>query len=236
MDGTKQYGLWMPPLNFAPLGKAQGEFADFQERVLRTHIMRAEQRRGKASAEIAASDLETVEGRFKLRTAAAQRCRNLLAEARADLEKDKDRGNVPPDTNFGLTSAYRGPEYDKALWLHYFQTKYYRIKIAKFKGKFYAGEASLERIVQKVAEDMVAYIAPRKAAPGYSNHTNGIAVDLWTIEGGSKHVPESGKSDGGLALVNQAYEETWLHDWLLAHRTDYNINRIPSEAWHWEFH
>lgn len=197
--------------------------------------MRAERRRGKAAAEIAAGDLETVEGRFKLRTVAARKCKELLEKARAELKTAKVDGSAAKDTAFGLTSAYRGPEYDKALWISYFQSKYYRARLSKIQGRFYVGENSLERIVQSVAEDLVIYIAPRKAAPGYSNHTRGIAVDFWTLENGKKHEAATGKGDKGLREANEAWEATWLYRWLDSHKKVYGVNRIPSEAWHWEF-
>ena len=228
-------GFWLPPLHFEVLGHAQGEFAEFEQRVLNTHIMRAERRHGKAAAEIAESDLETVEGKFKLRSAAAAKCRDLLQKARIDLKAAMEKGSAKKDISFGLTSAYRGPEYDKHLWLQYFQSKYYQAWTAKVQGHFYYGEKSLERIVEAAAEDLVAYIAPRKAAPGYSNHTRGIAVDFWTKESGQMHQAATGKNNAGLQKANEAWEATWLYRWLEDHKKAYGVDRIPSEAWHWEF-
>ena len=228
-------GIWLPPLRFAPLGRAQGDFAEFEQLVLDTHILRSERKKGKAAAEIAKSELETVEDRFKLRSYAARACRELLKNARADLKAAKANGTVHKDTDFGLTSAYRGPEYDKALWRQYFRSKYYKLKLARVEAQFYVGEKNLNRIVQAFAQDLVEFIAKRKAAPGYSNHTNGIAVDFWTKENGVMHQAESGKGDSGLGKVNAAWATTWLYKWLERHKSVYQLDRIETEAWHWEF-
>ena len=98
------------------------------------------------------------------------------------------------------------------------------------------GSKNADRLVKAAAEQLVEFIKDRKAAPGFSNHTNGIAVDFFTLEAGQTHQAETGKSDAELKLLNQRWEKTWLYKWLDAQKNVYGIKRIPSEAWHWEFH
>jgi len=228
-------GFWLPPLLFAPEENAQGDFAEFQQLVLNTQIMRDEHSQGKPAAEIPESELKTVEGRFKLRITAADKCIDLLRKARADLKAAKTAGSAARDISVGLTSAYRGPAYDKGLWLHYFQTKYYRLKLREIKGHFYVGEKNRQALADAVAEDLLHYIKGKKAAPGYSKHTKGIAVDFKTFENGVLHYAETGKGDAALAALNRAWEATWFYHWLQDHKQAYGIDRIRTEAWHWEF-
>src|ERR1700677_3282451 len=94
-------GFWLPPLVFAPQENAQGDFAEFQQLVLNTQIMRAEHRHGKAAAEIPESELKTVEGKYKLRTAAAEKCIDLLRKARNDLKAAKTAGSAARDISVG---------------------------------------------------------------------------------------------------------------------------------------
>jgi hypothetical protein len=228
-------GFWLPPLKFAPVGSAQGDFAEFQRLVLNTQIMRAQHRLGNATAEIPESELKTVEGRFQLRIGPADKCIDLLRKARADLKDAKAAGSAAQDISVGLTSAYRGPAYDKGLWLSFFQTKYYELKSRKIKGQFYVGEKKRQALADALAEDLLRYLDGKKAAPGYSNHTRGIAVDFKTFENGVMHTAETGKGDAALAALNRAWEATWFYHWLQDHKQAYGMERIHKEAWHWEF-
>jgi D-alanyl-D-alanine carboxypeptidase-like protein len=234
-----QVGLWQPPLRFAPLGRAQGDFAEFEQRVLDTHILRAALRHhGRPAApEIPESELLAVDGDHKLRKDAARKYTTLIEKARIDLKAAKANGSANADTKFGITSAYRGPKYDEGLWRDYFQTKYYRLRLSKLGRHFFVGPKSLDKIVQTAAQDLVRFIVEKKAAPGYSNHTKGIAVDFWTLEGGKMHKADTGKGEAAFRHLNQEWESTWLYKWLdqPEHKAEFGISRIPSEAWHWEF-
>ena len=232
--------FWHPAFNFSPLGRAQGEFAEFEQRVLNAHIVRSEvKKRQNASGPIPTADLMSVEGDFKLRSAAATKCKLLLQKARADLNNAKVRGDAfaLKVSRIGLTSAYRSPEYDEELWRRYFRSKYYRINLSKLmrKSQFVVGSHRREQLVNAAAEELVGFIRTRKAAPGFSNHTKGIAVDFITHEGGATYAAETGKSDAELKMLNQRYEKTWFYKWLDAHKSEFGAARISSEAWHWEF-
>jgi len=206
------------------------------------------------------SQLELVEKdeksgkQFKLRKQAAEKCKTLLSEARAALKTEqaefhkkpkgeqealekeaKNKGEVivTKVQSVGITSAYRSFEYDSELWHRYYHQKYYRLNHPEL-AQIPASEGGLHG--WKAVETMVDFIAPVKAAPGYSNHTNGIAVDFSTREGGVTLTAETGKSKKGLKKHNQRWEKSWFYKWLESHKKEYGIERIPSEAWHWEFH
>jgi hypothetical protein len=49
------------------------------------------------------------------------------------------------------------------------------------------------------------------------------------------HEAATGKNNAGLQKANEAWQATWLYQWLEDHKKEYGVERIPSEAWHWEF-
>jgi LAS superfamily LD-carboxypeptidase LdcB len=239
--------LLIPPLNF----QANPAFLAFEAAVLGSHLKRASHNSKKHRAgNIPASELEVVEDGRKLRKPFAATCRKLLKEARADLAAEKatfhkktknereaekqafGKGGRTPAVevkSIGISSAYRSIEYDSALWHSYFEQKFYPQLYAQLRhlscwdGGEYGGNA---------VRLMVDQISPQKAAPGYSNHSRGIAVDFFTVEAGVLVEAKVGKN---LSRVNQRWEKTWLYRWLEAHKAEYKIERISTEAWHWEF-
>jgi LAS superfamily LD-carboxypeptidase LdcB len=74
---------------------------------------------------------------------------------------------------------------------------------------------------------MVEYFSPRKAPPGFSNHSNGNAVDFMTIQGGITYTANTSQRVG--------WRKTWLHAWLLEHANQYGFRPLQSEEWHWDF-
>jgi hypothetical protein len=245
----------IPGFHFIPLLNYQRSqnFQIFEESVLDAHVKRAERRRHRVE-NIPESELEIVEGKFKLRKAAARKCRELLIQARAHLatekaaflkkpkadqaaeeRNDKKLKRVPilKVHSIGISSAYRPFEHDSALWHEYFREKYYPTNysrlssLSRWEGGRHGWKA--ERL-------MVDFIAKRKAAPGFSNHTSGIAVDFVTAEGKETLQAETGHSNTALKSHNQRWERSWLYRWLEGHKDSYGIERIETEAWHWEFH
>ena len=231
------FGLhfWQLPLHIARFEPTE-EFLSFEQRVLDAHLARALIRKHHPDAPIPEGELDKVEGRFELRREAAKRCRDLLAKARADLASAQAQKTAEALAvkNFGLTSAYRSKAYDEALWRGYFRAKYYSINASR-SGGFIHGTGPTNRLLDQIAEEFVDYISPRKAAPGFSNHTNGTAVDFYTVEHGKNYHAETGGKKEALAAINRAYEQTWLYHWLDTHQDNFKMERIKTEAWHWEF-
>ena len=240
--------LLIPPLNFHRVVAYQV----FEEAVLEAHVRKAAKRRPRAAV-IPETELEEVEGDHRLLKGAAGKCRSLLRQARADLAKEKaaflkksrdeqkaeqrkieTSGSAPVTKveSIGIASGYRSFEYDSALWHSYFQDQYYpltyseRRSLSCWDGGEFGGKA---------VRMMVGFVSKRKAAPGFSNHTNGIAVDFFTIEAGHLLRAKTGRSDKEMAKLNARWEKSWLYRWLQEHRAEYGIERIETEAWHWEF-
>jgi LAS superfamily LD-carboxypeptidase LdcB len=260
-DQAEPMSRFVPPL----INESSQDYKDFEDRVLAKHLEYAAYGRPGHRRKhprlpvptIPDSELELVatDGKkeFRLRKSAAVKCKKLLEDARTALKAEQSEFRKKPNEeqeklertakskgevvvtqvrSIGLTSAYRSFEYDSALWHNYYHQKYYRLNHAKLaqiprsQGGFHGWKA---------VEVMVDFIAPVKAAPGYSNHTNGIAVDFSTNEGGITLTAETGKSKHGLNKHNERWEKSWFYKWLEGHKAEYGIERIPTEAWHWEF-
>lgn len=77
---------------------------------------------------------------------------------------------------------------------------------------------------------MVRYFSPRKAPPGFSNHSNhsnGRAVDFTTKEGKVTFTANTSQRVG--------WRKTWLHAWLVTNAPAYGFHPLASEEWHWDF-
>lgn len=73
---------------------------------------------------------------------------------------------------------------------------------------------------------LARYISPRKAAPGFSNHSDGTAVDFVTTQDGRLYTDETSR---------ELWRQTWLHPWLVANAATYRFNALASEEWHWDY-
>ena len=68
---------------------------------------------------------------------------------------------------------------------------------------------------------------PIKAPPGFSNHSNGVAVDFSTTQGGVNLGPNTRQ--------RAAWRASWLHPWLVANALTHRFHPLASEEWHWEW-
>lgn len=73
---------------------------------------------------------------------------------------------------------------------------------------------------------LVRYYSPRKAPPGFSNHSDGRAVDFVTTQ--------AGVSYGAEGRQRAAWRTTWLHQWLVANAGRFRFHPLASEEWHWD--
>jgi LAS superfamily LD-carboxypeptidase LdcB len=234
-------GLWS--LRLSASKATLGEFDDFKARVLAEETgMRT--RQGKVRFEaVPDSELTTVDGsRDKtLRKEAAAKLTALLAAARADLKAEQtafgqsskeaqdaarkaatlDGSALVTDVKrIWIVSAYRDFKYDESRWHGLFK-KYYK-KTAAARAELDGGEHG-----RAAVKYLAKYISPKKAPPGFSNHSNGKAVDFGTLEGGlelSANVEQ-----------NPRWKKAWLHKWLVKHHGEYGFKPLASEAWHWDF-
>jgi len=67
---------------------------------------------------------------------------------------------------------------------------------------------------------------PKKAVPGFSNHTKGLAIDFATQQGKWKFGASSAQKEG--------WVRTWLYLWLKSNAATYRFRPYSKEPWHWD--
>jgi hypothetical protein len=189
---------------------AETSYEDFKKAVLAQQIANNRAAGRPYFEAVPEGELGRVEG-FKLRTAAAADCAALLSAARAALTS-------PPSISVGLSSAYRDYDYDAGLWERYYPG-YYRD--TQSDRDALQGGPHGRAAVRLLAH----YVGGRKAAPGFSNHSDGKAVDFYTIEGGVRYISDTD-------TVAQ-WMTTRFRQWLLAHASRHNCSPLAGEPWHW---
>ncbi|MBP6848870.1 MAG: M15 family metallopeptidase, partial [Kofleriaceae bacterium] len=193
-----------------------GQF-DFKQRVYEAAVARKLHK--PIYGGVAEEDLVQVEGK-PIRKDVVAPLGALLGALRAALAAGTPvDGRAPkPGSAIKIVSGYRSPSYDLGLWDQYFQNYLAQTEAARRKTGDPYGAAAVRL--------MVGYIGKRKAVPGHSNHTSGVAVDLQAIDGG-RGVPNS--------FGNQrAWKRSWHYAWLKANAASFGFRNYPAEAWHWE--
>jgi LAS superfamily LD-carboxypeptidase LdcB len=66
-----------------------------------------------------------------------------------------------------------------------------------------------------------------KAAPGYSNHSNGLAVDFSTVH--------SGRMLRARKIQRPQWRQAWLYQWLRENAATYRFQPLSTEEWHWDY-
>lgn len=139
------------------------------------------------------------------------------------LKKAYDaRPDRSPRDSVGIASTYRSADEDGIAWLNAFP--------------IYAKATHEERLAtgdefgDKALKIIFHFMNGKKAPPGFSGHTHGIAADLTTTEGGHKWQVIS-------AYAHQiGWQTTWLYAWLAKHAWEFHFYQLKTETWHWEYH
>lgn len=196
---------------------------DFMRKVHDAQVKRALKRGREFFPGLPEERLGTVESDYKMRRDAARQCRLLLRQARADLKRQQKEGirEALKASDIGVYSAYRSYEHDRVAWLNAF-AKHFKATQNK-RSKLEGGEYG-----DKAVELMVNVMRKLKAAPGFSRHTSGVAVDFKTTEG---NVTLNANSN-----QNGEWKQTWFHKWLIKTATRFKFKPIATEAWHWEYY
>lgn len=142
----------------------------------------------------------------------------LMKYLRADLAAAKAEGDKKALAVHAvyISSGYRDPIYDRNVWDEKYPSYYKE-----------TANARDNKHDDNAVNVLVKYIRHYKAAPGYSNHTNGLAFDIVTTEGGTHYTTDHHQ--------NKAWESTWIYNWLSKNARTYHFQRIETEAWHWEY-
>jgi subtilisin family serine protease len=211
------------------------EQLDFRDRVLAAHLERARRSRGNPQPDLPTSELRTIKG-TEILTAqpTADAVEQLLASARLDLDNAKNNGEPDAMRTVGLTvtSGYRSYETQLRLWKQYFSAEngyYDRTRTVR------AGLPDGPHSEQAVAYMLTPRgqggfgLGGRIAAPGYSNHQNGIAVDLYQVRT-KEHAIHNDSDDAS----RSRWRASWFHHWLCDNAERFGFRPLSTEEWHWE--
>ncbi len=165
------------------------------------------------------SDLSVVEGRYKLRKEAAKSAKDMLKAIREAI------ASAQKNVTVGVNSAYRSASSQFRLWNEYVTNQYYPDTTNYRKG-LEGGEHG-----DKAAEYLARYTRGRIATPGYSNHNNGLAIDISNKEDGKRLRNKTNKSD------TDKWRQSWLWSWLSTNAAKYNFyqDNDIDEPWHWVY-
>ena len=207
----------------------------FRDRVLQAHLDASKERKGAPIADLTDADLALVRGTpIRMRKDAAAAADRLLSAARAALAHAQRAGH--PDAvktlGVGAISGYRSRAHQERLWKGYFDG-------TRRKPKGYYDETALARAVlpggphgDRAADHMlrVFRIPDRIAAPGYSNHQAGLAIDLR-----QERIKGEPVFNSTSKRWVRNWESTWLFEWLLANAGAIGFKRYRKEPWHWTY-
>ena len=173
--------------------------------------------------DLPASQLTEIESGVRARRDAAAACQMLLHAARASLVEQQRAGDLlaMQAHSIGVVSGYRSAQRQFQNWTTNFP-RYYR-QTQEERAGLLGGEHDAA-----AARHLARYIRGRLAAPGYSLHNSGIAIDFRTQQG--RH--NLGASTSQIALWNRS----WFFRWLTANAANFGFAQNPSinEPWHWE--
>ncbi len=208
----------------------------FRDRVLNAHIARSRKHLGAAKRDLSPGELHVVAGTdIKMRLEAAPAAGRLLAAANAALAKAQAAGHADAlrTVRISANSGYRSSAVQRKLWLGYFMAKrgYYDRTQAAREGL--PGGPHSEQAVAYMLTPVKAGgfgLSGRIAAPGYSNHQGGIAIDFWQNRK-KGHEIQNDSNDKARAK----WRSTWFHGWLKANAANFGFQPIPTEEWHWEY-
>ena len=218
------------------------EQMQFRQKVLDEHIARSKAK-GAPQRDLREGELSeipetcvTKKGKttcVRTATATASAVGTLLQAARKDLAVAQSARD--PDAlrtvQLTATSGYRGSAYQENLWLDYFATKYYN-RTRSARAKIPDGphsDAAVDYLLRSRGEGGYG-IGGRIAAPGYSNHQGGIAIDLWQERTKGNTI----KNDSDNA-ARCRWRQSWFHGWLRKNAATYGFQPIATEEWHWEY-
>jgi LAS superfamily LD-carboxypeptidase LdcB len=206
---------------------ANADQVAFREGVLAAHIaLRSNGGKRQPVRDLPQSSLGKVAGTSKwMRSDAAGAVGRLFTDARQALTEAQKAGDADARRTRGLgaTSGYRSPKRQFELWREYFP-KYYA-KTQAQRSQAIGGEhgPAARQIALKETAQWIA-------APGFSNHNSGIAIDFAQIR-----IPSSPIRNTSGASDLARWRKTWFYSWLVANATNYGFQPYAKEPWHWEY-
>lgn len=197
----------------------------FMHSVYQGHVYRSAQR-GNFVGDVASARLARIEKQHQAQVKAAKACQELLKVVRVDLAQQKPEQSIRSGTveYVSIISAYRSASQQFLKWQTNFPG-YYR-QTRPQRSSMPGGEHGTAAV-----QFMVRYVGSRLAAPGYSLHNSGLAVDFGTKEDRRNLTPDTTP-----ASVRQ-WRGSRLFRWLSTNASRFGYHQNPSidEPWHWEY-
>lgn len=207
-----------------PKISTSGQQESFLERVLAAHIARSSRKRPRLP-DLSKSQLAPVEGtNIQMRKDAAIAAGRLLAAANIALSLAKTSGDTDALRTKRITgiSGYRSRSHQESLWRDYFRDKYYK-KTSAYRAQLPGGKHGSHAV-----QYMVKYISPKIAAPGFSKHQAGLAIDFKQVRTKGNEVRNSTSSESV-----EKWKKTWFFNWLGKNAKSFGFYPYPKEPWHW---
>jgi LAS superfamily LD-carboxypeptidase LdcB len=206
------------------------------------HVARGARSRRERIFDLPAAQLATIAGtQIPMRRDAALQLGRLMAAARADLKRDLAETGGDALTRqrqmrarlvreLAINNAYRSASRQFGIWDRNFQ-KYYDATQQRRRALL-GGEHS-----GQAAEMLRDYIGVRVAAPGFSNHQGGIAVDfaLRLQPDPLQTSPQTQNELGASMAQVDPWKDSWFWHWLKARAGEFGFVEYEPEPWHWEY-
>jgi phosphatidylserine/phosphatidylglycerophosphate/cardiolipin synthase-like enzyme len=200
---------------------AHPELEPFMRATYEAHVARSCKWRAFQPSVPEAELAEVVNGKYLRRDAAVLAIR-MLDDAREALRQAKAAGDPEAlvTTWFGVSSAYRSALRQFRLWNDRFAG--YVADTAQKRSDLPGGPTGDE-----AAQWLARWIGGWLAAPGFSNHNDGRAVDLFcNLSSGKVLTADRGDIP--------RWRTSWLHQWLTSNASRYDFHPYLKEPWHWE--
>ena len=205
---------------------AKAEELAFMRQVYAAHLARSGTR-GAFSADIPREKLGEIEDGVLLSAAAARDARALLSAARIALKTAK-AAKPRPDAAaratgaIGPLSGYRPASRQFALWNRNFPG--YFQETAPLRATLPGGPLGPQAV-----EETVEFVRHHLAAPGFSLHNSGKALDFTTTVGGEMLIADR--------TQRPQWRASWLYTWLTTSAPAFGFHENPKidEPWHWEW-
>lgn len=205
---------------------AKPEEIAFMRAVYAAHLARSGTR-GAFSADIPGARLGVVEDGVQMLANPARDAKALLAAARVALKvargakPEPEKGALATDA-VGTLSGYRPATRQFALWQQAFPS--YFEETAELRAALPGGPLG-----PRAVEEQVEFVRHHLAAPGYSLHNSGKALDVTTTIGGMMLVADR--------VLRAAWRASWFYGWLATSARDFGFHENPKidEPWHWEW-
>jgi phosphatidylserine/phosphatidylglycerophosphate/cardiolipin synthase-like enzyme len=197
------------------------ELEPFMRATYEAHVARSCARRT-FEPSVPEADLAKVARGQYLRRDAAALALKMLDDAREALRGAQTAGDQEAlaTRSFGISSAYRSALRQYHLWNDRFGG--YMADTAEKRASLPGGPVGIE-----ASRWLARWIGGWLAAPGFSNHNDGRAIDL-SCRLTSGRVLSADRGD------IPRWHTTWLHQWLTTNAARYDFHPYLQEPWHWE--